>query len=289
MTVIPPAYDVTWMFTMVPNLLKCSLSLVMVLSSGGILRTSSLVFTWKFLLGKLPLLLKFGLKTRERYTMMQQILPSSSFNVCTVERVCEFMIAIQVLKMKARFTIKSLDKILWKSCTVQRQKSLQLYSLSTLTQIDFATLQLSWNLKKNKRWTFCTKPFNSYFCIHGFLAVGPSANIQPIGLFLLCCSELKQDMLLPGALAGVAGSVWITILAAEVAKRNVISIFSIWHFLLWRMNDSEHWECDYSVPLKPCPSLDVSPMRLGRCVCIRGMNWRYWLRPAPVSPGDSGL
>lgn len=35
----------TWILTMVPNLLKCSLSLVMLLSSRGILRTSSLVFT----------------------------------------------------------------------------------------------------------------------------------------------------------------------------------------------------------------------------------------------------
>lgn len=44
-----------------------------------------------------------------------------------------------------------------------------------------------------------------------------------------------------------------------------------------------------ALPLEPWPSLDVRPMRLERCVCTRGMNWRYGLRPACVRPGDSGL
>lgn len=55
---------------------------------------------------------------------------------------------------------------------------------------------------------------NPYFSIQGFLAAGPSAVLGPMVLFLLSCSVLNRDTLLPGVLAAVAGSVWITMLAA---------------------------------------------------------------------------
>lgn len=46
----------TWILTMVPNLLKCSLSLVMLFNSWGIFFTSNLVFVYWFFLRKPGLL-----------------------------------------------------------------------------------------------------------------------------------------------------------------------------------------------------------------------------------------
>lgn len=43
-------------------------------------------------------------------------------------------------------------------------------------------------------------------------------------LFLLSCSVLKRDTLLPGVLGAVAGSVWITMLAARRYARSQISL-----------------------------------------------------------------
>lgn len=80
---------------------------------------------------------------------------------------------------------------------------------------------------------FCYSIFSSclcesltpYFSIQGFLAAGPSPILAPIVLFLLSCSALKRDTLFPGELDPVAGSVWITMLAARRGNRKTRHAF----------------------------------------------------------------
>jgi len=74
----------------------------------------------------------------------------------------------------------------------------------------------------NSQQFFLCASETPYFSIQGFLTTGPSAVLGPMVLFLLSCSVLKRDALLPGVLVAVLGSVWITMLAANKRKTRLL-------------------------------------------------------------------